>query len=320
VTERISNRAGRFCPLGYGYAPSVFSRTNEIEAETLYVVGGLYGNAFALDAVQEMAAAEPGPVRIVFNGDFNWFNIRPDSFSTISESVLRHTALRGNVETELASDDQEAGCGCAYPETVSDDEVARSNRILGMLRETARGFPDLRARLGALPMFASARVATRRIGIVHGDAESLAGWRFAQHSLDAPSNLPWLDAVHATAEVDIFASSHTCLPVLREFALTRGSLVVINNGAAGMPNFTGTRFGLLTRISTRPSPIAPAYGVRRGGVHVDALPIRYDHVRWTEAFLSDWPPGSPAHDSYYRRIVEGPGYGAEIARLGLIAA
>jgi len=320
VTERISNRAGRFCPPGYGYAPSVFSRTNEIEAETLYVVGGLYGNAFALDAVQEMAAAEPGPVRIVFNGDFNWFNIRPDSFSTINESVLRHTALRGNVETELASDDQGVGCGCAYPETVSDEDVARSNSILSMLRETARGFPDLRARLGALPMFASARVATLRIGIVHGDAESLAGWRFAQHSLDEPSNLPWLDAVHATAEVDIFASSHTCLPVLREFALTRGTLVVINNGAAGMPNFTGTRFGLLTRISTRPSPITPAYGIRRDGVHVDALPIRYDHERWTEAFLSDWPPGSPAHDSYYRRIVEGPGYRAEIARLGLIAA
>jgi len=315
-------RAGRFCPPGYGYAPAVFSRTSEIQAETLYVVGGLYGNGFALDAVQQMAAAEPGPVRIVFNGDFNWFNIRPDSFAAINERVLRHAALRGNVETELASDDQGAGCGCgcAYPETVIDAEVARSNRILSLLRETARGFPDLRAQLGALPMVASARVGKLRIGIVHGDAESLAGWRFAHQSLDAPDNLPWLDAVHAEAGVDLFASSHTCLPVLREFALTRGSLVVINNGAAGMPNFTCTRFGLLTRISTRPAPIAPVYGIRRDGVHVEALPIRYDHARWIEAFLSDWPPGSPAHDSYYRRIIEGPGYGAEIARPGLVSA
>ena len=313
-------RAGRFCPPGYGYAAAVFSRLSEIEAETLYVVGGLYGNGFALDAVQEIADAEPGPVSIVFNGDFNWFNIRPDSFAAINERVLRHTALRGNVETELASDDQGAGCGCAYPETVSDEEVARSNRILDTLRETARSFPDLRAQLGALPIYASARVGTLRIGIVHGDAESLAGWRFAQQSLDAPDNLPWLDAVHAASRVDLFASSHTCLPALREFALSRGALVVINNGAAGMPNFTGTRFGLLTRISIRPSPIAPAYGVRRDGVHVDALPIRYDHVRWAEAFLSDWPPGSPAHDSYYRRITEGPAYGVEIARAGLTAA
>ncbi|OIQ88992.1 hypothetical protein GALL_291150 [mine drainage metagenome] len=313
-------RAGRFCPAGYGYAPAAFAGASEIEAETLYVVGGLYGNGFALDAVQDMAAAERGPVSIVFNGDFNWFNIRPDSFAAINARVLRHTALRGNVETELAGDDRGAGCGCAYPETVSDAEVARSNRILDMLRDTARDFPDLRAQLAGLPMLASARVGGLRIGIVHGDAESLAGWRFAQQSLDAPDNLPWLDAVHAAAGVDLFASSHTCLPALREFALSRGSLVVINNGAAGLPNFSGTRYGLLTRISTGPAPITPVYGVRRGGVHVDALPIHYDHARWIEAFLSDWPSGSPAHDSYYRRISEGPGYGAEIARPGLIAA
>ncbi len=313
-------RAGRFCPAGYGYAPAAFAGASEIEAETLYVVGGLYGNGFALDAVQQMAATEPGPVSIVFNGDFNWFNIRPDSFAAINERVLRHTALRGNVETELASDDQGVGCGCAYPETVADAEVARSNRILDMLRETARSFPYLRARLGTLPMLASARVGRLRIGIVHGDAESLAGWRFAHQSLDASDNLPWLDATHAAAGVDLFASSHTCLPALREFALSRGSLVVINNGAAGMPNFSGTRYGLLTRISVRPAPIAPVYGICRDGVHVEALPVRYDHGRWLEAFLSDWPPGSPAHDSYYRRISEGPGYGVEIAFPGRIAA
>ena len=317
---KAASRAGRFCPAGYGYAPAAFAGASEIEAETLYLVGGLYGNGFALDAVQDMAAAEPGPVSIVFNGDFNWFNIRPDSFAAINARVLRHTALRGNVETELAGDDRGTGCGCAYPETVSDAEVARSNRILDMLRDTARGFPDLRAQLARLPMLAAARVGGLRIGIVHGDGESLAGWRFAQQSLDAPDNLPWLDAVHAAAGVDLFASSHTCLPALREFALSRGSLVVINNGAAGMPNFSGTRYGLLTRISVHPAPIAPVYGIFRDGVHVEALPIRYDHGRWLEAFLADWPPGSPAHDSYYRRISEGPGYGAEIAFPGRIAA
>lgn len=317
--EQTANRAGRFCPSSYGYVPSSFSRISQIEAETLYVVGGLYGNGLALDAVDEMAASERGPVRIVFNGDFNWFNIRPDSFSKINETVLRHTALRGNVETELASDDQGVGCGCAYPDAVADEDVARSNAILSLLRETSRQFPDLRVRLGALPMFASARVGDMRIGIVHGDAESLAGWRFAHDALDAPDTLPWLDKVHSIAGVDLFASSHTCLPVLREFALTRGSLIVINNGAAGMPNFTGAHFGLLTRISIHPSPIAPVYGVRRRGVDIDALPIRYNYERWREAFLADWPPGSPAHDSYFRRIVDGPVYSAEMARLDPIA-
>ena len=73
----------------------------------------------------------------------------------------------------------------AHPQTVSDDEVERSNRILSLLRETSSRFPDLRTRLGALPMFALARVGAMCIAIVHGDAESLAGWRFAHDSLDA---------------------------------------------------------------------------------------------------------------------------------------
>ena len=314
------NQPGRFCPAGYGYSASVFSRTSDIEAETLYIVGGLYGNDFALDALHDMAAAESGPVSIIFNGDFNWFNIRPGSFSGINGRVLQHTALRGNVETEIANDDEDAGCGCAYPVSVPEMEVARSNSILGMLRETARRFPELRTRLEALPMFASARVGPLRIGIVHGDAESLAGWRFAQHSLDAPETLPWLDAAHAAAGVDIFASSHTCLPVLRKFGLAHGTLVVINNGAAGLPNFTNSHFGLFTRISTCPSPFNPVFGARRDAVHIDALPIHYDHDRWMDVFLSDWPPGSPAHDSYYQRIVAGPDYGVEIARSGPITA
>ena len=33
-----------------------------------------------------------------------------------------------------------AGCGCGYPDSVGDAEVARSNAILAQLRETARGF------------------------------------------------------------------------------------------------------------------------------------------------------------------------------------
>jgi hypothetical protein len=43
-------------------------------------------------------------------------------------------------------------------------------------------------------------------------------------------------------------------------------------------------------------------------VYVDALAIRYDHARWVAGFLDNAPPGSPAHSSYYKRIVDGPAY------------
>src|SRR5690606_22904340 len=66
------SEAGRVCPLRYRYGAEALAAASELAAETLYVVGGLYGNPFALDAVEALAAMEPGPVRIVFNGDFNW--------------------------------------------------------------------------------------------------------------------------------------------------------------------------------------------------------------------------------------------------------
>ena len=40
--------AGRSCPPSYGYSPRVLARAAEIDAEVLYVIGGLYGNLLAL--------------------------------------------------------------------------------------------------------------------------------------------------------------------------------------------------------------------------------------------------------------------------------
>jgi hypothetical protein len=296
---------GRTCPVAYRYAPAVFRRAPEIEAETLYVIGGLYGNPFALDAILERAAREPGAPTLVFSGDFNWFDVDPDGFAALNARALEHVALRGNVETELAGDDDSAGCGCGYPEWVADAEVDRSNAILAQLRETARRFPDLRARLGALPMHAVARVGGEPIAIVHGDAWSLAGWAFAQERLrDDPA-----EAARAfdAAGVRVFASSHTCLPVLQPLDTPGGRCLIANNGAGGMPNFRGTRHGLATRISVHPAADA-LYGERLGAVHVEAIVVRYDHERWARHFDGLWPPGSPAALSYRRRIHAGPAY------------
>ena len=49
-------------------------------------------------------------------------------------------------------------------------------------------------------------------------------------------------------------------------------------------------------------------------VHIDALPLDYDHDAFVARFLERWPPGSSAYESYYRRIVDGPEYTLEQAR------
>ena len=296
---------GRNCPLAYRYSPADFRRPAEIEAETVYVIGGLYGNPFALDAVLELAAAERVPPRLVFNGDFNWFDVDHDGFARLNARVLEHVALRGNVETELAANDETAGCGCAYPDWVGDPEVARSNAIAAQLRETARAFPELRTRLGRLPMHAVATVGGLRVAIVHGDAWSLSGWAFSQERLR--DDVAGVAGAFADAGVRVFATSHTCLPVLQAIDRSGGRCVIANNGAAGMPNFRGTRFGIITRISTHARGDA-LYGEWLGPVYVDALAVRYDHDRWLAHFDALWPAGSPAAVSYRRRIVDGPAY------------
>ena len=313
--------AGRTCPASYSYSPSSFARPPELRAEALYVVGGLYGNRFALAEIQKMAACETVDAQITFNGDYHWFDADVDTFAHIENAVARYVALRGNVETELANDDDANGCGCAYPESVPDDDVERSNEILDMLRAAARRVdalkPGTRSRLAALPMHLVADVGGARIGIVHGDAWALAGWRFAHNWLHSAEREPALSAVFEQAALDGFASTHSCLPALKLFDTPLGERFVVNNGAAGMPNFANTRYGVITRLATLPVPRALAsarlYGADVAGVYVDALAVRFDAAAWDGEFERLWPRYSPASVSYRHRILNGPDFSVDDA-------
>lgn len=313
----VASAPGRSCLLHYRYRPEDFA----IDApehlrslDVLYVVGGLYGNPLALGRVLELFDRERGRKRLVFNGDFHWFDADPEVFAQVQRGVLAHEALRGNVETELADPnaDADAGCGCAYPDWVGDGVVERSNRILARLRTAADA--GQRAALAALPMWQRADVGPLRLGIVHGDATSLAGWGFAQeHLRDAAHRAEvarWLDC----AEVDAFACTHTCLPVFQAVpgAQGRHARWILNNGAAGMPNFRGDTAGLLTRIAVEPfagpeKRLAVAMG---HDVVAEAIAIDIDAQAWRTRFQAQWPVGSDAHESYFDRIVRGPAYNA----------
>jgi len=307
LAGKYVKEAGRACPRDYIYSPAELARAADFAADSLYVVGGIYGNLAALDSVEALAAQERVPATIVMNGDFHWFDSEPEWFAAIEHRLSLYRALRGNVETEIARvDDVGAGCGCAYPDSVNEDVVRRSNTILRELRVNAS--TAARNRLGALPMHLVAQIGELRVAVVHGDPASLAGWRFAHDMLDDPGQLRWFNAMREASRADVFACTHTCLAVLRDFQLTAGRMTVINNGSAGMPNFAGSRFGVITRISIMTSPHQPLYGLVRDGVHIDALPLVYDHDAFAGRFLARWPQNSPAHLSYYGRITGGPAY------------
>jgi len=81
------------CPIDYRYSLSELACAPEKVVRVLYVVGGLYGNPEALLALTNILRQEPD-AEVVFNGDFNWFNIDYGSYIDINEFVLAHTAIR----------------------------------------------------------------------------------------------------------------------------------------------------------------------------------------------------------------------------------
>ncbi len=303
---------GRYCPSHYHYGAKSISQQNTVPTDTLYVVGGLYGNPQALKTIIEMAQTETHQARIVFNGDFNWFNIDDTGFYQINHTILQqYDAIQGNVENELIDPDNHAGCGCAYPEDIDDATVMRSNEIHALLKQTAQNHPAIINQLTQLPLFLKYQIGKCQIGVVHGDSETLAGWGFDQNHLRNPNNNLWLAKQFAQAGVHIFASSHTCLPVLKLIQLADKPHCVINNGSAGMPNFQQTQYGLISHIATTPSPLPKLYGCKIQNLYIDALPVHFDIEKWIKQFQLNWSSGSAADISYFQRIRYGTNYKIE---------
>jgi hypothetical protein len=252
--------------------------------------------------------AERGSKRLVFNGDFHWFDTDPALFARVNDTVLAHDALRGNVETELADPDADPTTPAAAAPTRTGWATAWSSAATAScsaLRHTAQAVPGAQGRLAALPMHRRIDVGPLRVAIVHGDATSLAGWGFAQEHLQDSAHRDIVRGWFEQAQVDAFACSHTCAPVFTELPVAGRARapLVLNNGAAGMPNLRGDTAGLLTRIALRPfTGRERRHGLERDGVFIEAIAIEGDHPAWLAAFRQMWPSGSDAELSYGARL------------------
>lgn len=299
---------GRSCPLHYRYNPRDLCRSPEpAEGQIVYVVGGLYGNPYALNTIEAMAAAEQrqgNRVQLVFNGDFNWFNAEDALFREINLRVLEHTVSLGNVEYELANPSDGAGCGCAYPGFVEQAVVDRSNRIMARLQSVAAGHPDLCARLGELPRYRCLMFGGLKVLVLHGDPESLAGWGLSHEQFaDGPSSRVenWFRQTGA----DVIVCTHTCLPVLWSGVVEGRRRLLANNGAAGMGNLRGDLRGLVTRLAFSPSGPGSVARLEQEGLQLDLVAVDFDQQAWLGEFDRLWSPDSPAVLSYRRRILDG---------------
>ena len=284
------------CPLSYALN---FPSKPNFKSRCLYVVGGLYGNVFALKEILSMADAEGADV--VFNGDIHWFDAEAKSFKEIEHEIAKRalTAINGNVEFELASGQN--GCGCFYPSCTDAGAVDRSNLIHARLRELVRQecehFLDIFKKRAKCELVS---VGTANVAITHGDEKFLAGWGCSRENLATKARQDELNLWLKEHKFDVLACTHTCAPAA--IALENG--VVINNGAAGMPNFASELYGLITRVALSPSKEA-IYSTKVGKIYVEALPIRYDTAEFLKWFDQIWSKKSPAAISYRGRIANG---------------
>jgi len=76
---------GRVCPVDYHLGEQAFRSGPVLQAEVLYVVGGLYGNTVALDTVLELFESEKTASRLLSSTEtFTGSTAMPMSFCALS--------------------------------------------------------------------------------------------------------------------------------------------------------------------------------------------------------------------------------------------
>ena len=288
----------RNCSLAYILNKNWTKNIVDAKSDVLYIVGGLYGNLFALNKINELAKSENA--QIIFNGDMHWFDVKEEDFLTIEKnSEVNSTKLLGNVEYELISKDDLLGCGCNYPEDVESGVVERSNIIHKIMKENVKDneiLEDIKSREKTLVI----RYFDKNIAITHGDEKSMSGWECSYDNLQNKKRQKELDSWFEKNNIDIMATTHTCLPVV----YNNGKNIVVNNGASGMANIINTTYGLVTRIAKTSSPLA-IISEKIGNVYIELIKIEFDINKFLEWFESVWDNDSPASISYKNRIING---------------
>lgn len=290
---------GRNCSLDYILEKNWQNKVEVVNYDTIYVVGGLYGNYEALLEIKKMASLEKTAPLIVFNGDVHWFDVLEEDFLKVENLIRDDIKLLGNVEYELIKQNSDLGCGCNYPEDVDDGVVERSNIIHSMMKDNITNekiISDIKTRNKTIAL----NCFGKKIAITHGDEKNLAGWGCSIDNLVEDERSEELFSWLKENNIDILATTHTCLPVVKKV----DNNIVINNGASGMANTKNSTNGLITRISKYKNSNA-VISKEIDDVYVELIKVNFDIDKFVNWFDTVWDKDSPASISYRNRIVSG---------------
>lgn len=290
--------AGRTCPIDYNLKDEDFVEV-KLDDLPILVVGGLYGNRFALDELKDIQKSLSA--KMILNGDIHWFDKNYEDFLYVEEKISNDLKIVGNVECELRrNDDIGAGCGCAYPSFASDASVERSNQIHKELKTMVVANDDLKSFLKDRRKALIIENFGLRFLILHGDEKSVAGWNNDKSRLVDTDRQKELKDFCQKKNIDAILCTHTCSQVILEWE----DHVLVNNGASGMNSVKGAGNGLYTKVSKEKSAHA-IYSKEIDGVYIELMPLNYDIAPMLEWFDQIWPKDSPAEISYRDRIVNG---------------
>jgi len=237
-----------------------------------------------------------------FLEDFHWFDARPDVFRAITEDLIdsEFICTLGNVEKQLTLDD--TSCGCNYPAWVDSETPLLANLIYQDLLKTAQQDPKSIEFLTNLSEEIDITIDDKIIRLVHGEPGNLNGWDLArEHVLQTSSTFEQMCIDNKWCAI---ACTHTCLP----YYLRLQNCIVLNNGALGMPNLEGSVNGLCGAITNNVREKIPGTvcSATVDGLKYALIELpNYDHDGFVKEFLSIWPKGSAAHESYFKRISKG---------------
>jgi hypothetical protein len=237
------------------------------------LLGGVYSNYLALREALALARAR-GVDAVFALGDFGAFGPHPDrTLEILREEAV--PAIQGNYEESLAGGADDCHCGYTDPR---DNHYAQISYDYTR-RNTAA---EHKAWMGTLPGHLRLTVGRRRVLLCHGSPRRINEFLWRSTTPE-----PFIRRLLDDCEADVVACTHTGLHWSRFVEPGRG---IVNVGALGRPANDGRPEVWLTLLEAAGE-----------GLHVEHVPVAYDHQRlaremreerlpeeFVETILSGW--------------------------------
>lgn len=222
--------------------------------DRIAVFGGVYNNHLALAALLEDAARR-GAEALYCLGDLGGFGPNPEKVRPLLEEGRVRT-IQGNYEQSLASGREDCNCGYTDPRDNHFAEIS--------YRYTAENCSgDFKRWLGSLPSRRRVRLGSRELLLVHGSPRRINEFLFA-----STSPAPFLEVLLDQQLCDAVLCTHTGLHWHRRLPSGRD---LVNVGVIGRPANDGQTYVWYAILEAR-----------EGGLHVEHVPLPYDHLGLAE--------------------------------------